>query len=98
LKDVAWRLTDLSGEHYKFKEAAFTAGRLNGGERETPLDLWHPIEYLGEIGAAVLPCLLAQAMDAARQGYAPGPLALCHVGSDAGQRAAMVVQLQGGGG
>lgn len=94
LKDVAYRLTDLSGEHYKFKEAAFAAGRLNGGERDVPLDLWHPIEYLGEIGAAILPCLLAQAMDAAREGYAPGPLALCHVGSDSGERAAVVVALQ----
>jgi len=91
LREVAYRLTDLSGEHYKFKEAAFVAGRLNGGQRSVPLDLWHPVEYLGEIGAAVLPCLLAQAMHAAEEGYAPGPLALCHVGSDAGERAALVV-------
>lgn len=93
LKDVAYRLTDLSGEHYKFKEAAFVAGRLSGGERDIPLDLWHPIEFLGEIGAAVLPCLLAQAMHAAQEDYAPGPLALCHVGSDDGLRAAFVVGL-----
>jgi 3-oxoacyl-[acyl-carrier-protein] synthase-1 len=96
LKDIAYRLTDLSGEHYKFKEAAFVAGRLNGGERETPLDLWHPIEYLGEIGAAILPCLLAQAAHATLYRYAPGALALCHIGSDAGERAALVVRLQAG--
>ncbi|PYN38705.1 MAG: hypothetical protein DME01_00795, partial [Candidatus Rokuibacteriota bacterium] len=93
MKDVAYRLTDLSGEHYKFKEALFTAGRL-GGESEYSLELWHPIEYLGEIGAAVLPCLLAQAMHAVQEGYAPGPLALCHVGSDSGARAAFVVGLK----
>lgn len=98
LKDVAYRLTDLTGEHYRFKEAAFAAGRLNGGEREGPLDLWHPIEYVGAVGAAVLPCLLAQAMHAAREGYAPGPLALCHVGSEEGARAAFVVGLHRGGG
>ncbi|CAL8481173.1 hypothetical protein [Caballeronia sp. S22] len=91
MSDVAYRLTDLSGEHYKFKEAAFVAGRLSGEPRPTPFDLWHPIEYLGEIGAAILPCLLAQALHAAREGYAPGPLALCHVGSDGGARAALVV-------
>lgn len=96
LKDVAYRLTDISGEHYKFKEAAFTAGRLNSGERDVALDLWHPIEYLGEIGAAILPCLLAQAMHAAQEEYAPGPLALCHVGGDSGARAAMVVGLRRG--
>jgi len=94
LKDIAYRLTDLSGEHYKFKEAAFVAGRLNGGVRTMPLDLWHPIEYLGEIGAAILPCLLAQAAHAAVYRYAPGALALCHIGSDAGERAALVLGLQ----
>ena len=93
LKDVAYRLTDISGEHYKFKEATFVAGRLNTADRTVPLDLWHPIEYLGEIGAAILPCLLAQAMHAARERYAPGPLALCQIGSDQGERAAIVVGL-----
>ncbi|WP_343634101.1 hypothetical protein [Roseateles sp.] len=91
LREVAYRLTDLSGEHYKFKEAAFMAGRLNGGDRAAPLALWHPIEYLGEVGAAILPCLLAQAAHAAAHGYAPGPLGLCHVGADAGARAALVL-------
>ena len=91
LKDIAYRLTDLSGEHYKFKEATFSAGRLNTGERDAALDLWHPIEFLGEIGAAILPCLLAQAMHADHKGYAPGPLALCHVGNDSGSRAAFIV-------
>jgi len=95
MREIAYRLTDLSGEHYKFKEAAFVAGRLNGGERLVPLELWHPVEYLGEIGAAVLPCLLAQVMHAAEEGYAPGRLALCHIGSDAGERAALVVGVRG---
>lgn len=95
MRDVAYRLTDLSGEHYKFKEAAFVAGRLNTADRVVPLDLWHPIEYLGDIGAAILPCLLAQAGHAAREGYAPGDVALCHVGSDAGERAAIVVRRRG---
>ncbi|MET0350527.1 MAG: hypothetical protein ABW067_12125 [Rhizobacter sp.] len=94
LKDVAWRLADLSGEHYKFKEAAFAAGRLNDLDRDTPLDIWHPIESLGEIGAAVLPCLFAMALDAGRHGRAPGRLSLCHVGSDAGERAAVVAGMR----
>ena len=75
-------------------EAAFVAGCLNGGEREQPLDLWHPIEYLGEIGAAILPCLLAQAAHALQKRYAPGPLALCHVGSDDGWRAALIIDMR----
>jgi len=92
MSDVAYRLTDLSGEHYKFKEAAFVALRLDRGERESELDVWHPIEYLGEIGAAIVPCLLAWALHAAQHGYEPGLWALCHVGSDAGERAALVLR------
>ena len=94
MRDVALRVTDLSGEHYKFKEAAFVAGRLDTSARSTPLDLWHPIQYLGEVGAAILPCLLAQALHAGRFGYAPGPISLCHVGSDAGERAALVAKYE----
>jgi len=92
LADVDWRLSDLSGEHYKFKEAMFVAMRLDRGERDEPLAMWHPIEYLGEIGAAVLPCLVAWARHAMHEGYGPGRTALCHVGSDAGGRSAFVLQ------
>jgi 3-oxoacyl-[acyl-carrier-protein] synthase I len=92
LNQVACRLTDLTGEHHLFKEAAFVAGRLNGGPRAQPLDLWHPAEYIGHVGAAILPCLLAQALHACQHGYAPGPWLICQVGDDAGQRAAIVVQ------
>jgi len=92
LQDVGFRVTDVSGEHYKFKEAMFVAMRLDKGSRPTPLDLWHPIEYLGEVGAAILPCLFAWVSHAVRAGYAPGSRALCHVGNDAGERAAFVVE------
>jgi 3-oxoacyl-[acyl-carrier-protein] synthase-1 len=92
MTDVAYRMTDLSGEHYKFKEAMLASMRLDRGPREGAFELWHPIEYLGEIGAAVLPCLLAWARHAHALGYAPGPRALCHLGSDDGGRAALVLQ------
>ncbi|MEY4562692.1 MAG: hypothetical protein RLZZ618_1969 [Pseudomonadota bacterium] len=88
---IRYRLCDLTGEHYRFKEAAFATGRLDTGPRPAPQQVWHPIEYLGAIGAAVLPCLLAQALHAGLDGYAPSALALCHVGSDDGERAALVL-------
>jgi 3-oxoacyl-[acyl-carrier-protein] synthase I len=91
MADVGYRLTDLSGEHYKFKEAAFVAGRLDTSARTSLMELWHPIEYLGDIGAAILPLLLQQHLHALQEGYAPGRVALIHVGSDAGLRAACVV-------
>jgi 3-oxoacyl-[acyl-carrier-protein] synthase-1 len=93
-QDISLRITDLSGEHYKFKEALIVLTRLDRGVRETPLELWHPIEYVGEIGAAIIPCLLGWTLHAQQFGYAKGPLTLCHVGSDAGHRAAMVLKYE----
>ena len=71
---------------------AISRMRFDHAPRKRPLELWHPIEYLGEIGAAILPCLLAWTAHALRHGYAPGPRALCHIGSDDGQRMALVLQ------
>jgi 3-oxoacyl-[acyl-carrier-protein] synthase-1 len=89
---IDFRVSDASGEHYKFKEAMFALVRLDQTPRDEPLALWHPIEYLGEIRAAILPCLLAWTWDAVSRGYAPGPDALIHLGSDDGHRFALVVQ------
>lgn len=92
LFDVAWRITDLNGEHYKFKEAAFAAARLQRKPKDVLFDLWHPSEYLGEVGAAIGPCVLAWALHAGQKGYAPGDVTLCHFGNDEGDRAALVVR------
>lgn len=92
MQALSWRISDLSGEHYKFKEAMIVAMRLDRGDRAQPLEMWHPIEYLGEVGAAILPCALAWARHAMHEAYAPGPGALCHIGSDEGERAAFVLQ------
>jgi 3-oxoacyl-[acyl-carrier-protein] synthase-1 len=97
--DAAYRITDLNGEQYKFKEAMIAAMRFEqGSRRRKRFELWHPIEYVGDIGAAIGPCVLALALHAGLHSYAPGPIALCHFGSDAGERAAAVVRFQPGAG
>lgn len=102
--DIAYRLTDLNGERYKFKESMLAMARLNRKVdergREAPedqtLELWHPIEFTGEIGAAIMPCLLGLAWQAGRGGWAPGPTSLCHLSDDDGDRAAAVLRFQAG--
>lgn len=95
MTSIPRRLTDISGEQYMFKEALFTVMRTNHGPRPVTPALEHPIEYLGHIGAAILPCLLAWAWHGQQQRYfEPDPL-LIHVGSDEGDRAALVVQRHG---
>ncbi|MBV9644482.1 MAG: hypothetical protein JO334_12995 [Verrucomicrobia bacterium] len=94
MHDTAYRITDLNGEHYKFKEAAFTLGRLMQKKTIDLYDLWHPIEFLGDIGAAIVPCVLAVALHAGQKRYEPGSRAVCHFGSDNGERAVVITQFQ----
>ena len=91
MADMDFRLTDVSGEHYAFKEAALALGRILR-QRKEEFDIWHPADCIGEVGAAALPCMLSVAVFAMRKSYAPGPDILCHLGNDDGQRAALVMQ------
>ena len=95
LHDTSYRITDLNGEHYKFKEASFAQGRLLRKITEHHA-LWHPIEFIGDIGSAIVPCVLAVALHAGQKGYGVGERALCHFSSDNGERAAMVTKFTPG--
>lgn len=97
MADTHYWLTDQNAEHYKAKECTVAQIRLERRDRPAPqpYQIWHPIEYLGEIGSAIGPCLLGVALAAAEGGWAPGPLALMHVGEDSGARAAFVLRWQG---
>jgi len=90
IHDVDYRLSDLSGEHFYFKEAALALSRTLRCRKEE-FDLWHPAECIGETGAAAGVAMLAVADAARRKGYAPGPRVLLHLANDDGQRAAAVV-------
>jgi 3-oxoacyl-[acyl-carrier-protein] synthase I len=90
LGELDYRITDINGEQYAFKEAALAEGRLLREHKES-FDLQHPADCIGEVGAAALPCMLGAALHAARKGYAPGPRILAHLANDDGRRAALVL-------
>lgn len=102
MTDMDYRISDLNGEHYGFKDATYLQARLDrppAGQKVDPswfMDLWHPIEYVGEIGAAFGPLALALALEANRKGYAPSPMTLCHFSNDDGRRGAVVANYQPG--
>jgi 3-oxoacyl-[acyl-carrier-protein] synthase-1 len=94
LQDIDYRIADVSGEHYYFKEAALMMGRLaRAGRAEN--ELWHPAECIGETGALAGLAMLVVADAAARRGYAPGRRVLTHFSSDPGERAAAVFEYGG---
>jgi 3-oxoacyl-[acyl-carrier-protein] synthase I len=90
LHQIGYRIGDLTGEQYWFKEAALAEARLLRVRSEFQ-DIWHPSDCVGEIGAAATPCFLGVAYWGAAKGYASGPLALAQAANDDGRRIAMVL-------
>jgi 3-oxoacyl-[acyl-carrier-protein] synthase I len=91
LHELDYRCADVNGEHYGFRETSLALSRLLR-VRKPEFDLWHPADSVGEIGAAVVPAMIATTLAALRDGYAPGPRALLHAGNDDGRRAALVIE------
>jgi 3-oxoacyl-[acyl-carrier-protein] synthase-1 len=94
IEDIHYRITDLNGEHYKFKEMTFAMMRFERKPKLKLFDLWHPIEFIGEVGAAIGPIVLGIAFDAAKKNYGIGSTVLCTFSNDNGERGATVVKYQ----
>ena len=88
LHDIAYRITDLSGEQFYFKEAALALNRVLRRRRED-FELWHPAESIGDTGAAAGLASFVVGQQAALGGYAPGGSVLFHFGNEEGARAAV---------
>ena len=88
MDDVDYRVTDLSGEQYYFKDAHFAFARLR--RRTGNPEHWHPAECIGASGAALGGVCVAVACAAVERGYAPGGTALLHFSDDDGRRASVV--------
>lgn len=91
IHDMDYRIADLSGEQYYFKEATLAIARIMRRTKDE-FDLWHPAECTGECGAVAGAFVLAAADAACRKGYAPGPRILAHLSNDDGTRAALVLE------
>lgn len=94
MHDLDYRITDLSGEQYYFKEATLALSRTLR-KRKEEFDIWHPAECIGESGAAAGLSVLAVASAACRNAYTKGSGILGHMANDAGQRAAAVLHFRG---
>lgn len=93
MHDMDFRITDLSGEQYYFKEAALALSRTLRRRKEE-FDLWHPAQCIGEAGALAGASICCLADSACRKGYTKGTAILAHMGSDLGGRVAMSLYFQ----
>jgi 3-oxoacyl-[acyl-carrier-protein] synthase-1 len=93
MHDLDFRVCDLSGEQYYFKEAALALTRVLRSPKEE-FDVWHPAECIGETGAAAGIATIALVEAACRKQYARGPNVLVHASNDSGQRVATILQFR----
>jgi 3-oxoacyl-[acyl-carrier-protein] synthase-1 len=90
LNRVGFRIADLIGEQYWFKQTTLANLRL---ERDASgfQDLWSPAESLGNVGAAVVPIMIGMALLAARKNYAAGNPVLIEASNDSGACGAAIL-------
>lgn len=89
LAQVNYRIADLIGEQYFFKQTALAALRLER-DRKAFQDLWSPAESLGNVGAAVVPMMIGMALAAQQKGYSGGTPVLIEASGDDGACGAAV--------
>lgn len=90
MNKLGYRIADLIGEQYWFKQSALASLRLLRGRHEFQ-DIWSPGESLGNVGAAVGPMMIGMAWMAAQKGYAAGNPVLVEASNDAGACGAAVL-------
>ncbi len=83
MRQLGYRISDLIGESYYFKQAALASIRLLR-DRHDFQDLWSPAESVGNVGAAVVPMMLGMALTASVKGYDAGDPVLVEASADDG--------------
>jgi 3-oxoacyl-[acyl-carrier-protein] synthase-1 len=93
--DLDFRITDISGEQYYFKENALVLLRLLRTRKAT-FDIWHPADCIGEVGCVQAAVMLMVIKAAVEKDYSEGSNILAQLGDEGGKRAAMILSRQGG--
>jgi 3-oxoacyl-[acyl-carrier-protein] synthase-1 len=92
-ESVDFRIADVTGESYGFKEQALMVSRLLKSSKEK-FPLWDCASCIGDVGAAVGMTQLIVAHAGFQKGYAPGGTALCCTSAVPGARAVALLQSQ----
>ncbi len=90
---LQFKITDISGEQYHFKESSLAFSRVDRTKREE-FDIWHPADCIGEVGAPIGAIMLAVLKSACEKDYSKGQHILAHVGNDDGKRSSMIIAWQ----
>ncbi len=86
---IDFKITDISGEQYYFKEASLAFSRIDRTKREE-FDIWHPADCVGDVGAVLGLVMVAVLKAACEKAYTKGNHILVHLGDDDGKRSSMI--------
>jgi 3-oxoacyl-[acyl-carrier-protein] synthase-1 len=90
---LQFKITDISGEQYYFKESSLAFSRIDRTKRKE-FDIWHPADCIGEVGAVIGAVMIAVLKYACEKDYSKGRHILAHVGNDDGKRSSMIIAWQ----
>jgi 3-oxoacyl-[acyl-carrier-protein] synthase-1 len=93
IHEIDFRLSDVTGELYGFKEHTLTLARLMRQRREE-FPIWHCADSIGDTGAAAGVCQLVMAFHTLQKRVAPGDRAICFTSGVHGDRAVAVLERQ----
>ncbi|WP_146591006.1 3-oxoacyl-ACP synthase [Puniceibacterium confluentis] len=88
-RDVEYRVSDICGEAYYFKQTALAQQRTTRLRPEIQ-EIWSPGESVGNVGAAFVPLMVGWALTAFERGYGPGTPVLIETSGDDGACGAAV--------
>jgi 3-oxoacyl-[acyl-carrier-protein] synthase-1 len=94
---LQFKITDISGEQYHFKESSLAFSRIDRTKREE-FDIWHPADCIGEVGSVIGAVMIAVLKSACEKDYSKGHHILAHLGNDDGKRSSMIFAWQRVGG
>jgi 3-oxoacyl-[acyl-carrier-protein] synthase-1 len=92
LHEISFRISDVTGEEYGFREMALMEGRVSRVVRKKCQPLWHAADSIGDTGAAAGVVGLVTAAAAWSKGYAPGSRAGCFTAAFRGDRAVALLR------
>jgi len=91
MHQIDYRLADMTGEHYYFKEASLALARTLRGKTDD-MDLLHLTDCIGETGCVAGVALLAYQFYLTSEKLSVGNNVLCHLSDTDGKRGAIVMQ------
>ncbi len=89
MSDLEFRITDISGDQYYFKEASLALLRTLHKPKEE-FDIWHPADCTGETGAVMGLVMITVLKAACEKAYTKGHRILAHLGNEDGKRSSMI--------